>query len=85
MPLAQVPDLIPVLPELFLALVIMALLMFGVFQKGGRQETDVNAFRVISWMAIVALVLTPLLVLARRLAALWMHPTSSSRCSLRAT
>jgi NADH-quinone oxidoreductase subunit N len=64
MPLAQVPDLIPVLPELFLALVIMALLMFGVFQKGGRQETDVNAFRVISWMAIVALVLTPLLVLA---------------------
>ena len=36
MPLAQMPDLVPVLPELFLALVIMALLMFGVFQKGGR-------------------------------------------------
>ena len=64
MPLAQVPDLIPVLPELFLALVIMALLMFGVFQKGGRAEIDVNSFRVISWMAVVTLILTPLLVLA---------------------
>jgi NADH-quinone oxidoreductase subunit N len=64
MPLANGPDLIPVLPELFLALVLMALLMFGVFQKGGRKEIDVNTFRVISWMAVVALVLAPLLVLA---------------------
>ncbi|MBT6095186.1 MAG: NADH-quinone oxidoreductase subunit NuoN [Rhodospirillaceae bacterium] len=64
MPLAQVPDLVPVLPELFLALVVMALLMFGVFQKGGRDEINVSAFRVISWMAVVALALTPLLVLA---------------------
>ncbi len=64
MPLAQVPDLVPVLPELFLALVVMALLMFGVFQKGGRDEINVNAFRVISWMAVVALALTPLLVVA---------------------
>jgi len=64
MPLAQVPDLIPVLPELFLALVIMALLMFGVFQKGGRDEINVNTFRIVSWMAVITLVLTPMLVLA---------------------
>jgi NADH-quinone oxidoreductase subunit N len=64
MQLAQVPNLVPALPELFLALVIMALLMFGVFQKGGRAETDVNSFRIVSWMAVMALVLTPLLVLA---------------------
>ncbi len=64
MPLAQVPDLIPVLPELFLALVIMALLMFGVFQKGGRKEIDINAFRIIFWLSVVSLVLVMLLVLA---------------------
>ncbi len=64
MPLAQVPDLIPILPELFLALVIMALLMFGVFQKGGRKEIDINAFRIIFWLSVVSLVLVLLLVLA---------------------
>ena len=64
MPLAQVPDLIPILPELFLAIVIMALLMFGVFQKGGRKEIDINAFRIISWLSVVSLVLVLLLVLA---------------------
>ena len=64
MPLAQVPDLIPILPELFLAIVIMALLMFGVFQKGGRKEIDINAFRIIFWLSVVSLVLVLLLVLA---------------------
>ncbi len=64
MPLAQVPDLMPILPELFLALVIMALLMFGVFQKGGRKEIDINAFRIIFWLSVVSLVLVLLLVLA---------------------
>ena len=64
MPLAQVPDLMPILPELFLALVIMALLMFGVFQKGGRKEIDISAFRIIFWLSVVALVLVLLLVLA---------------------
>ena len=64
MPLAQVPDLMPILPELFLALVIMALLMFGVFQKGGRKEIDISAFRIIFWLSVVSLVLVLLLVLA---------------------
>ena len=64
MPLAQVPDLIPILPELFLAIVIMALLMFGVFQKGGRKEIDISAFRIIFWLSVVSLMLVLLLVLA---------------------
>ena len=64
MPLGQIPDLIPILPELFLALVVMALLMFGVFQKGGDKEIDVNAFRIISWLSIISLIVALLLVLA---------------------
>ena len=31
--MADLPNVVPALPELFLALVIMALLMLGVFQK----------------------------------------------------
>ena len=38
MPNTHVPELIPALPELFLAVTIMALMMFGVFQKSGRDE-----------------------------------------------
>ncbi len=34
MPMAEMPNIVPALPELFLAGVIMLLLMFGVFQKG---------------------------------------------------
>ena len=64
MPLAQIPDLIPILPELFLALVVMALLMFGVFQKGGDKEIDVKAFRLISWLSIISLIVALLLVMA---------------------
>ncbi|MBT7511208.1 MAG: NADH-quinone oxidoreductase subunit NuoN [Rhodospirillaceae bacterium] len=61
---AQFPDLIPAIPELFLAGIAMALLMFGVFQKGGRDEQNVNVFRVISWMAVIGLVLALLLTTA---------------------
>ena len=38
MPLADIPDLIPVLPEVFMAVAIMVLLMFGVFQPGGTAD-----------------------------------------------
>ena len=38
--MAELPNVVPALPELFLALVIMALLMFGVFQKGGAADRD---------------------------------------------
>ena len=62
MPLAQIPNLIPALPELFVAVMIMALLMFGVFQKGALADHDVKSFRVVSGFAIVVLALTGLLV-----------------------
>jgi len=58
---AAYPDLIPALPELFLAVIIMALLMFGVFQKGGRAEQDVTSFRYVVFMSVVALLLAVLL------------------------
>ncbi len=58
---AAYPDLIPALPELFLAVIIMALLMFGVFQKGGRDEQNVTTFRYVVFMAVIALLLAVLL------------------------
>ena len=59
MPLAQVPNLIPILPELFLACVAMALLMLGVFQKeDDRQKTAT----LISYLAVISLGLTLILV-----------------------
>jgi len=59
--MATTPDLIPALPELFLACIIMALLMFGVFQKGGRDEQSVTAFRYISGLSVITLLLAALL------------------------
>ena len=43
MPLAEVPSFIPAMPEIFLALPAMGLLMVGVFQKDGdvaEKESD---------------------------------------------
>jgi len=55
MEMAEMPNLIPALPELFLAGVIMLLLMFGVFQKGGLKDNDEGVYRMVSILAIVAL------------------------------
>ncbi len=62
MELAQAPNLIPVLPEAFVACMIMALLMLGVFQKGALADHDVKSFRLVSGLAILVLALTGLLV-----------------------
>ncbi len=62
MPSANVPNLIPALPELFLAFIAMALLMLGVFQKGGVRE-DSRTARLISSLSVVTLALTLLLVM----------------------
>jgi NADH-quinone oxidoreductase subunit N len=59
---ATFPNLIPALPELFLACIIMALMMFGVFQRGGDLEHDRKSMRVVAYMAITALILTLLLL-----------------------
>lgn len=63
MPSASFPNLIPALPELFLAAVAMALLLLGVFQKAGGKGDDERASRLISVLAVVTLILTLLLVL----------------------
>jgi NADH-quinone oxidoreductase subunit N len=56
MPLYAAPDLSPALPEIFLVCSAMALLMVGVF-RGDK------ATRLVSWLAVGALVLTMFIVL----------------------
>ena len=56
------PNLVPALPELFLVCTVLALLMFGLFQKGGDEDTNTSVSRTISMLSIVSLVLTMLLV-----------------------
>ncbi|WP_207478834.1 NADH-quinone oxidoreductase subunit NuoN [Arenibaculum pallidiluteum] len=55
--MAQVPNLIPALPEIFLAVAAMALLMLGVFRGDGST-------RLVSWLSVAALVVAGGLVLA---------------------
>jgi NADH-quinone oxidoreductase subunit N len=59
--LASIPNIMPTLPELFLALIIMALMMLGVFHKTGGKE-DVKASRLISLLSVISLLLAILLV-----------------------
>jgi len=62
MPLAEIPNLIPALPEVFMAVAIMVLLMFGVFQPGGTADQDVRSLRLIWALSILVLVLALVLV-----------------------
>ncbi|MEX2312112.1 MAG: NADH-quinone oxidoreductase subunit NuoN [Rhodospirillales bacterium] len=55
--MADMRYIVPALPELFLAGVIMLLLMFGVFQKGGLKDNDDATFRIVSMLSIVSLLL----------------------------
>ena len=63
MTMATMPNIIPALPELFLAGVIMLLLMFGVFQKGGLKDNDVAAFNIVSMLSMVSLILAVFLLI----------------------
>jgi len=63
MPLSDIPNLVPALPEIFLAGAIMALLMLGVFQKADGPDGAVKINRQIWMLSIVALALTGVLVL----------------------
>ena len=60
---ATVPDLIPVLPELFIALAAMALLMVGVFQKPTKASGQ-RAAKGVSMLAVISLALAALIVLS---------------------
>ncbi|MAF94306.1 MAG: NADH-quinone oxidoreductase subunit NuoN [Rhodospirillaceae bacterium] len=60
--MAEVPNVVPALPELFLASAIMAMLMLGVFQPWDTAEKEVKASRLISFLSIITLILAALLV-----------------------
>ena len=60
--MAEIPNLVPALPELFLAGAIMAMLMFGVFQKAGEEADEVKSTRLISLLSVIMLLLALLLV-----------------------
>ncbi len=58
----EVPNVVPALPELFLASAIMAMLMLGVFQPRDTAEKEIKASRLISFLSIITLILAILLV-----------------------
>jgi NADH-quinone oxidoreductase subunit N len=62
MPVAEVPDLVPAIPEIFLALAAMGLLMLGVFQREGDGAAVIRSNRLMIRLGTLALVLTLLLV-----------------------
>ncbi len=63
MPLAQAPNMIPALPEILLAVLAMALLMLGVFQRDRNDNDRVSAAKLISPLGAITLILVLLLVL----------------------
>jgi NADH-quinone oxidoreductase subunit N len=62
MPLAEVPDLIPAMPEIFLALTAMGLLVFGVFQREDGDAVAIKVNRLVLRLGALALLLALLLV-----------------------
>jgi NADH-quinone oxidoreductase subunit N len=64
MPIAQIPNWIPAAPELFIAIMIMALMMFGVFQKQISASDEIKASRVISYMCIAVQALALLITVS---------------------
>ncbi len=63
MPITDFPNLIPALPEIFLACAAMALLMVGVFQKADGPEDAERVNRQVWMLSILSLALTGVLVL----------------------
>lgn len=62
MAMAEVPNLIPALPEIFLALAAMTLLMVGVFQRAETADGVLRASRLTNSLGVLALVLALALV-----------------------
>ena len=62
--MTEVPNMVPALPEIFIAGVGMALLMLGVFQKVGDNAQEVKTSRLVSRLGMVTLVLAMMLVAA---------------------
>ncbi len=64
MPLSEMPNLVPAMPEIFLSIMIMALLMLGVFLKTDTPEGAISTSRKVSNLSILTLILAGILVLA---------------------
>ena len=64
MPMANIPNWIPAAPELFIALMAMSLMMFGVFQKQSSAADEIKTSRLVSHMSIAVLVLTLFITVA---------------------
>jgi NADH-quinone oxidoreductase subunit N len=62
MPEAEVPNLVPAMPEMFLVFAAMGLLMLGAFQRNGGDAAAIRFNRLMVLLGTVALVLTLLLV-----------------------
>jgi NADH-quinone oxidoreductase subunit N len=62
MPIAEVPNLVPALPEIFMVTVAMALLMLGVFQGKGDGGARAKTARWISYLGVITLILALLLL-----------------------
>ncbi len=60
--MTEVPNLVPALPEIFIASVGMALLMLGVFQKVGDNAQEIKTSRLISRLGITTFFLTMILL-----------------------
>ena len=59
---AVVPNIIPALPEIFIALTVMTLMMLGVFHNG-KVKNKVSTSRLISLLSIMTLLLSILLII----------------------
>jgi NADH-quinone oxidoreductase subunit N len=62
MPEAEVPNLIPAMPEMFLVLAAMGLLMLGSFQRDSDGAAAIRFNRLMVLLGVLALLLTLLLV-----------------------
>ena len=60
--MSNIPNMVPALPEIFLAVIAMALLMVGVFQKTTDNAGEVRTARLVNRLGTVSLVLALLLV-----------------------
>lgn len=63
MPIAEVPNLAPALPEIFLGIAAMVMLMLGVFQNTSGPDGVLKASRMTSSLSVVMLVLALALVI----------------------
>ncbi|MCU0838477.1 MAG: NADH-quinone oxidoreductase subunit NuoN [Rhodospirillales bacterium] len=62
MPLAEVPNLVPALPEVFMALAAMALLLAGVVPRDGDAATATFTSRTVGRLGVLTLIVAMLLV-----------------------